>query len=475
MNKNASAKDSVPASLLVVDDQTSIRESMLITFRREGYEVQAAESGERALEILERRPFDLVITDLRMSGIDGIEVLKRVKEMAPNTEVVVMTAYGTIEGAVEAIKRGAYDYLTKPFQPEELTLVARRALERKGLAHRVRVLEEAARDREPFHGFIATSEAMKSVLKMIQQVARHESTVLITGESGTGKELAARALHALSPRKDKSLVTINCGTIPENLQESELFGHVKGSFTGAHYSKPGLFEEAHGGTAFLDEIGELTLPAQVKLLRFLQDGEVRRVGTTISRNLDVRIIAATNRDLKKSVEEKTFREDLYYRVNVIPIHLPPLRERPDDVPPLTQHFVKRAADRVGVSPPSVSPRAMSLLASQPWRGNVRELENVIERAMALDQDGIIGLDDLPFEVKPRSEDKLIDKALQRYLTLRQLEREYILEVLAACNGSRVKTAERLGITTATLWRKLKQYESNKTQSLSAAGSSSSRE
>jgi DNA-binding NtrC family response regulator len=464
MKKTPSEKTSVPASLLVVDDQPSIRQSMLITFRREGYEVQEAESGEQALEILERRPFDLVITDLRMSGLDGIEVLKQVKEMAPDTEVVVMTAYGTIEGAVEAIKRGAYDYLTKPFQPEELTLLAQRALERKGLTQRVRVLEEAVRDRVPFHGIIATSEAMKSVLRMIQQVARHESTVLITGESGTGKELAARALHALSPRHNKRLVTIACGTIPESLQESELFGHVKGSFTGAHYSKAGLFEEAHRGTAFLDEIGELTLPAQVKLLRFLQDGEVRRVGTTISRNLDVRIIAATNRDLKKSVEEKAFREDLFYRVNVIPIHLPSLRERPDDIPPLTQHFVKRAADRIGMSSPSsVSPRAMSLLTSQPWRGNVRELQNVIERAMALDQDGIIGIDDLPYEVTPRNEDKLIDKALQKYLTLRQLEREYILEVLAACNGSRVKTAERLGITTATLWRKLKQYESDKNQ------------
>jgi two-component system response regulator HydG len=463
MKNNPSEEPSVPASLLVVDDQASIRESMLITFRREGYEVLEAESGERALEILERRPFDLVITDLRMPGIDGIEVLKTVKEMAPDTEVVVMTAYGTIEGAVTAIKRGAYDYLTKPFQPEELTLLAERALERKGLAQRIRVLEDAARDREPFHGIIATSEAMKSVLRMVQQVARHESTVLVTGESGTGKELAARALHALSPRNIKPLVTINCGTIPENLQESELFGHVKGSFTGAHYNKPGLFEQAHGGTAFLDEIGELTLPAQVKLLRFLQDGEMRRVGTTVSRNLDVRIIVATNRDLKKSVEEKTFREDLYYRVNVIPIHLPPLRERPEDIPPLAQHFVKRAAGRIGMrNPPSVSPRAMSLLTSQPWRGNVRELENVIERAMALDRDGIIGIDDLPYEVTPRSEDKLIDRALQSYLTLRQLEREYILEVLAACNGSRVKTANRLGITTATLWRKLKQYESEKT-------------
>jgi two-component system response regulator HydG len=264
----------------------------------------------------------------------------------------------------------------------------------------------------------------------------------------------------LSPRKDKPLVTINCGAIPENLQESELFGHVRGSFTGAHTDKRGLFEEAHGGTAFLDEIGELSLAAQVKLLRFLQDGEARRVGNTASRNLDVRIIAATNRDLEKCVEERAFREDLYYRVNVILIHVSPLRERTEDIPPLVQYFVKLAADRMELRrPPSVSPRSMSLLMSQEWRGNVRELENIVERAIALDRDGIIGMDDLPYDIVPRSEDKLIDQALRDSLTLKQLEREYILEVMAACGGSRVKTADRLGITTATLWRKLKQYNS----------------
>jgi DNA-binding NtrC family response regulator len=431
---------------------------MLITFRREGYAVEAAESGEQAVEILEQKPFDLVVTDLRMSGMDGIRVLKKVKTISPDTEVVVMTAYGTIEGAVEAIKGGAYDYLTKPFQPEELTLVARRALERKGLAQRVRVLEDAARDREPV-GIVGNSEAMRDVLGMVHRVAQHETTVLVTGESGTGKELVAKALHTLSLRKAKPLVTVNCGAIPENLQESELFGHIKGSFTGAHLDKRGLFEEAHGGTAFLDEIGELSPPAQVKLLRFLQDGEIRKVGSTQSRNLDVRIIAATNRDLETSVEQKTFREDLYYRVNVIRIHVPPLRERSEDIPLLAQYFAKQAAERMGIAqPPSVSPRARSLLMAQEWRGNVRELENIIERAIALDRDGIIGMDDLPYDVAPRNEDKLIDRALHGSLTLRQLEREYILEVLALCGGSRVRTAEKLGITTATLWRKLKQYE-----------------
>ncbi|MFQ5789179.1 MAG: sigma-54-dependent transcriptional regulator [Acidobacteriota bacterium] len=447
------------ASLLVIDDQASIRESMVITFRREGYQVQGAESGEGALEIISRQPLDLVITDLRLSGMNGIEVLKRVKEMSPDTEVVVMTAYGTIEGAVEAIKSGAYDYLTKPFQPEELTLVARRALERKGLAQKVRVLEEAVRGRHRFEGIIGTSPAIKVVLKMVNQVARLDSTVLITGESGTGKELVARAVHALSSRKDRPLVIINCGAIPDNLQESELFGHTRGAFTGAHVDKRGLFEEAHGGTAFLDEVGELSPAAQVKMLRFLQDGELRRVGATVSRNLDVRIIAATNQDLEKSVEENTFREDLYYRLNVIPIHLPPLRERREDIPLLVQHFIKDAAHRMGhAQPPSVSPRAMNLLVSQSWKGNVRELENVSERAVALDRDGVIGLDDLPFAGSQRSEAKIIERSRRHSLTLSELEREYILEVLAECGGSRKKTAQCLGITTATLWRKLKQYQ-----------------
>ncbi len=436
---------------------------MVITFRREGYAVAAAESGDQALELLAQKPFDLIVTDLRMTGMSGIDVLKKTKELFPDTEVVVMTAYGTIEGAVDAIKSGAYDYLTKPFPPEELTLVAERALERKGLTQRVRRLERAVRGDHPFEGIVTASPSMQEVLKMIEQVARLDSTVLITGESGTGKELVARALHARSPRKDDPLVIINCGAIPENLQESELFGHTKGSFTGAHADKNGLFDEADGGTAFLDEVGELTPMAQVKMLRFLQNGEARRVGTTVSRLLDVRIIAATNSDLEQSVEDGTFREDLFYRLNVIPIQLPPLRERHEDIPPLAQHFARRIADRMGMTqPPPISPRAIDRLMKQPWRGNVRELENIIERAAALDRDGILGMDDLPFGETQRKEDKLIDKARQSLLTLQQLEKEYILEVLAECNGSRKNTARRLGITTATLWRKLKLYEREST-------------
>ncbi len=446
-------------SVLVVDDQAPIRESMVITFRREGYRVDSAESGERALEMLAVSPFDLIVTDLRLDGMNGIELLRRSKELFPDTEVVVMTAYGTIEGAVDAIKSGAYDYLTKPFQPEELTLVAERALERRGLAKRVKQLEEVVRDKDPFEGVVCASPSMQDVFKMVDQVARLDSTILITGESGTGKEVVTRALHNLSSRNDKPLVVVNCGAIPDNLQESELFGHTKGAFTGAHADKRGLFDEAHGGTAFLDEVGELTPMAQVKMLRFLQDGEVRRVGTTASRNLDVRIVAATNRDLEKSVSEGEFREDLFYRLNVIPIQLPPLRRRPEDIPPLVQHFVKRIASRMGRAQPfAISPRAIEALMKHEWRGNVRELENVIERASALDRDGVIGLDDLPFTETARKEDRLIDRGRKSSLTLAELEKEYILEVLAECERSRKNTAKRLGITTATLWRKLKLYE-----------------
>ncbi len=458
-DRRAAGTVNPPVAVMVVDDQSSIRESVVITFRREGYFVDSAESGEQAMELLSTRPFDLVLTDLRLGGMDGIELLEYIKKMFTDTEVVMMTGYGTIEGAVEAIKSGAYDYITKPFQPEELTLVARRALERKGLTQKVRVLEETVRRQAPLDGIVSASPIMNEVLKVVSQVARLDSTVLITGESGTGKEVIARALHALSPRNDRRLVTINCGAIPENLQESELFGHTKGAFTGAYADKRGLFDEAHSGTAFLDEVGELTPMAQVKMLRFLQNGEVRRVGTTSSRNLDVRIIAATNRDLEKSVEDGSFREDLFYRINVIPIQLPPLRERREDIPALAQHFLAGIAKRMNQEDSmSISPRAMDLLMNQPWRGNVRELENVVERAAALDRDGIVGMDDLPFAESERSEDRVIEQARQKSLTLAELEREYILEVLAECAGRRKTTAKRLGITTATLWRKLKQYE-----------------
>ena len=465
--KSATSQEQKPESnkaasgphLLVATDDASIRESMTFTFRREGYQVQAAQSGDQALEAAGRMPFDLVITDLRLADMDGIDLLKQVKALSSDTEVIVMTPYGNTEPAMDAVKLGAYDYLAKPFLPEELTLAARRALEHKRLAQKVRVLEDAARNRDPIEELIGTSPSMINVMRMIKQVARLDSTVLISGETGTGKELIARALHELSPRREKSLIMVNCSAIPENLQEGELFGHAKGTFPGAHGDRRGLLEEAHRGTAFLDEIGDLTSQAQVKMLRFLQNGEARKVGSTVDRRLDVRVIAATKQDLERAVEGNTFREDLYYRLSVIPIRLPPLRERSEDIPLLAQHFVKLTSYRMDLSqPPSISPRAMSYMVTRPWRGNVRELHSLLERAVALDRDGIIGMDDLPTADSDTSEDKVLERARQSSLRLSELEREYILEVLAEHGGSRKNTAEHLGITTATLWRKLKQYE-----------------
>ena len=446
------------ASILLIDDQHEVRERSRATFRRNGYETHAVENGEQALEALAQRPFDLVVTELRLPRMDGAEILRTVKRTSPETEVVITTASDALEGAMAAVKAGAYDYIVKPLHLPALLLTVRRALERKSLAQKVRVLERAMEGRASFDGLIGTSPAISEVLKMVEQVARLDSTVLVSGESGTGKELVGRALHALSPRKDKPLVIVNCNAIPEGLRESELFGHAKGAFTGAHVDKRGLLEEADEGTAVLDEVEKLTPAAQIKLLRFLQNGEVRRVGTTVSRNLDVRIIASTHSDLEKCVEEQTFREDLYYRLNIIPFQLPPLRERTEDIPLLAQHFARAFAERLGHAAPAISSRAMSVLVSRTWEDNVRELEQVIERAIALDRDGVIGLDDLPFADSPTASDKIIDRARSNTLTLSQLEREYILEVLAESGGSRKKTAEKLGITTATLWRKLKRYE-----------------
>jgi DNA-binding NtrC family response regulator len=310
---------------------------------------------------------------------------------------------------------------------------------------------------------------MDEVLKTVRQVARLESTVLISGESGTGKELVARVLHCLSPRVERPLIVVSCEAIPESLQESEIFGHVKDSFPGAHKNKRGMLEEAHGGTVFLDEIACLCPTAQVRLMRFLQDGQAAPLGAATGRTLDVRILAATKQNLEERVEQNAFREDLYYRLNVVPVHLPPLRERQEDVPLLAQRFVRNASERMGRSnPPNISPRVMNLFLTQSWRGNVRELECAVERAVALDRDGVIGMDDLPLGKPQNSEDRVLDRARQDCLSLSELEREYILEVLAENRGSRKRTAERLGITTATLWRKLKQYENRPSQNGSSS-------
>jgi DNA-binding NtrC family response regulator len=397
--------------------------------------------------------------DSKLAGMEELFVLKQVKSLSPQTEIVLVLSEGNVETALRSIKAGAYDFLTTPFHPDELNFAVGRALEKKRLADRVRVLEEETCFQKLTENIVGTSRAMKDVLKAVRQVARLDSTVLVSGENGTGKELIARTLHSLSPRKNMPLVIISCSAIPDDLQEAELFGLTKGGAAYTKASKKGLFEEAHGGTVFLEEVGDLSSSSQLSMLRFLQNGQVKTVGTTVGRSLDVRVIAATNRNLEKSVEDKTFIEDLFYRLNVVPIHIPPLRDRPEDIPLLAQRFIEESAGKIGIHPaPSISPRVINLFVAQPWRGNVRELECTIERAVALDRDGVIGMDDVPLGESQRSEDKVLDRARKNSLTLNKLEREYILEVLSECGGSRKKTAERLGITTATLWRKLKQYE-----------------
>jgi DNA-binding NtrC family response regulator len=445
--------------LLLVDDQKSVRTTLKITLNRVGYHVEEASSGENALPLLERKTYDLVITDLKMEKVDGMAVLQKVKELSPQTEVIVITAYGTIDSAVQAMKIGAYDYITKPFEPEEIVLMVNKALERKTLTERVKILEEQVRERYKFENIVGNSTKMREILKLVTQVCQTDSTILILGESGTGKELIAQTIHNNSNRKDKPFVIVNCSALPEGIQDSEFFGHVKGAFTGAIKNRKGLFEEAHQGSIFLDEIGEISPTTQAKLLRFLQSGEIRRVGDNRSFHVDVRLIAATNKDLQQAIKEKTFREDLFYRLNVIPIKLPTLRERTDDVPLLINHFMEKYRAKMHKPIRLISKDTIDLLTRYDWPGNVRELENVIERAMALATGEILLPENLPWHIQ--GEEPLPgstpSKSLSSFVSLAENERTYILEILQQCAGNKKKTARILKISKSTLWRKLREY------------------
>ena len=385
--------------VLVVDDEENIRHMLSLLLKKEGYSVQTAHDGEDALETLGRAEFDAVICDLRMPNLDGMGLLRKLAEEKVTTTVIVMSAYADIDDALDAIKAGAYDYVAKPFKKDEILFTLRKAEERQRLRDENESLRSVARGGEAFEGIIARSGAMTRIFDTIRKVADYKSTVLLAGESGTGKEMIARALHRHSSRADRSFVTVNCGAIPEALLESELFGHAKGAFTDASRDKNGLFIEAHGGTLFLDEIGDMPMSLQVKLLRVLQEGEVRRVGETRPRTIDVRVVAASNQKLEDLVRDGGFREDLYYRLNVLPLRLPPLRERREDIPLLVEHFVARYNNVMRTEIVGVSPQAMSLLADYHWPGNVRELENVIERAMVLSESEVIGADALPENVR----------------------------------------------------------------------------
>jgi two-component system, NtrC family, response regulator PilR len=448
--------------VLVVDDEQSMRELLGIMLRQVGYDVTLADGGEAAVEALRTETFDLVITDLRMRKVDGIAVLRAAKEHSPRTVVLVVTAFASTETAVEAMKLGAYDYVTKPFKLDELKLTIANALERKRLQDENRELKRQLRREHGVDGFVGKSPRMLEIFETIRKTADSNSTVMITGESGTGKELVARAVHQESSRRAAPFVSVNCGAIPETLMESELFGHVKGAFTGAVSSTEGLFSAADTGTLFLDEITEIPHSVQVKLLRAVQEREVRRVGDTRDVKVDVRLIAASNRDLTKAMVEGILREDLYYRLNVIPIHLPPLRERTEDIPLLVSHFLARISKDVGRTVRSIAPDALAVLEGYHWPGNIRELENVIERAIVLGGGETLTADALPPHLRtPRSERDLgIDiptTGMDLEATLARIENRYIRLALERSGWLQVRAAELLGLSFRQFRYKLQKH------------------
>jgi DNA-binding NtrC family response regulator len=444
--------------ILLVEDDYNARRAYAILLRSKGYAVEEAQNGQIALDKLKKQSFDLIITDLKMQPIDGMQVLKATKTYYETTEVIVITAFGSPEIGVEAMKFGAYDYITKPFDNDEFLILVKRAIEKGKMFQQVKFLQQELDEKYKFENIIGgSSPVMNKILKLVSQVATTDSTVLISGESGTGKELIAKAIHTNSLRKDKAMITVNCGSLPQNLLESELFGHVKGSFTGAIKDKKGLFQEADEGTLFLDEIGEIAPQIQASLLRFLQDGEIRRVVDNRIFRVNVRLIAATNKNLEEEVEKGNFREDLYYRLNVIPIHLPPLRERKEDIPLLIYHFLNYHTKKSNREKPAISPSAMSMLVDHQWYGNVRELGNFIERLIALNSKKIIEIKDLPFTNSKSVRDISERRNHNRSLTLSEMEKSLILETLEECNGNQKITAQQLDISTTTLWRKLKGY------------------
>jgi two-component system response regulator PilR (NtrC family) len=443
------------AKLLIVDDEQGIRQLLTLVFERAGHSVRAAEGGRRALVLLREEPADLIISDVKMPDMGGIELLRAAREALPDVAVVMMTAFATVETAREAFKLGADDFIQKPFDVDELKLIVAKALERLDLVRENRAFKRAQRERGQLGNIIGHSERMQAVYQMIETVAEVQSTVLVTGESGTGKELVARAIHDLSPRAEKPFVSINCGAFTETLLESELFGYVKGAFTGASANRKGLFEAAHKGTIFLDEIGEMSSAMQVKLLRVLQERRVRPVGAHEETEIDTRVIAATNRDLSAMVKDGSFREDLFYRISVIPIELPPLRERREDISELVEHFVRKFCAQTGRRL-AVSEKALSLLEAYSWPGNVRELEHTVERAVALERTDAIQPDRLPEQItnfnpaRVAAAGHLPDEGINIVAHLDQLEKTYVLEALRRTGGNQTRAAELLHLSVRSL-------------------------
>ena len=450
--------------ILIVDDEQSMRDVLSIMLKRAGYGVTVAADGEEAIAQLGKDIFDLVITDLKMPKVGGLDVLKAVKDSSPDTVVLVITAFASTETAIEAMKRGAYDYLTKPFQVDEVQLIIRNALEKRWLSTENMLLKRELASQSSFAQIVGQSDAMQKVFDMVRKVADSKSNVLICGESGTGKELVARAIHYNSARSRLPFVAINCGALPEPLLESELFGHMRGSFTGAVSNKAGLFEVANGGTIFLDEIGETTPTMQVKLLRVIQEREFRRVGGTRDLKVDVRIIAATNKDLEKAVADGSFREDLYYRLDVIPINLPPLRMRAGDIPLLAKHFLERFAKVSGKPVPELTPGAMHLLLAHEWRGNVREMENLIERAVAFASGPQITEEDIHSWLhRPAAQPQggypadLPADGLDLEELINRIEKELLLKALERAQWVKKKAARLLKLNTRSFRYRLEKY------------------
>jgi two-component system response regulator HydG len=444
------------ARILVVDDHVEMARVLAERLRDAGHAVDVAASGARALELARASTPDVVLTDLRMEGVDGLDVLDGVRAIDPGIPVLLMTAFGAIDSAIDAIKRGAYHYLTKPFQLDEVVVYVERAIADRRLRDEHRALRRIATERSGFAALIGRSAAMRELYDLIERIAQAAAPVLIRGESGSGKELVARALHFEGPRRERPFVAVNCTALPESLLESEIFGHVRGAFTGAVAQRRGLFVEADGGTLFLDEIGDMSPPLQAKLLRVLEDGQVRALGADASRRVDVRVIAATHQDLAERVRSGQFRGDLYYRLDVVSLRVPPLRERAEDVPPLVDHFLARARERNPASVvESFAPELVAALAGLSWPGNVRELENVVERLVVVGRHGRATVADLEASVPQlgASEPPPLAGARGRMIPLRQLEDEYIAWVLAQCGGSKAKAAEILGIDVSTLYRR----------------------
>ncbi|OGP55938.1 MAG: Fis family transcriptional regulator [Deltaproteobacteria bacterium RBG_13_52_11b] len=452
--------------ILVADDEQSMREFLEIMLKKEGYKVSLASSGEEVVKLMEKDIYDLILMDIRMPKLDGISALKKAKTISPETVVIMITAYASADTAIKAMKEGAYDYITKPFKIEEIKLIIKNALEKKNLQKENILLKQVVRERYHFENIIGQSSKMLELYDLLEKVAPTKTNILITGESGTGKELVAKAIHYNSPRKDKPFVTLNCGAIPETLIESELFGHMKGAFTDAIATKKGLFEVADEGTILLDEISELPLMMQVKLLRVLQDREFKRVGGTEDVRVDVRIISATNKDLEEGVREKRFREDLYYRLNVIQIRLPSLRERKEDIPVLVKHFLKKYSEELNKNISTLSPDALRILLNYHYPGNVRELQNIVERAVALESTQeltALNLSSYLNEQMPLKKQFDLDipsEGIDLEKVVEEIERGLLLKALDKTKGIKKKAAELLHINFRSMRYRLEKYGLN---------------